>query len=541
MLIDKYIENALYLYQCVIIPGFGGFIATDQPQDSAGKEGKYSPRKKKFAFHPNLKVNDGVLAMYIANMREISYAEAMNEIAHAVDFYLSTLEKGDPVDIEGVGSIRPDGQGGLCFAQFGDKDFNRKQYGLSSTCIPQETPAGESAADIPDEKTYAHTRLQITPAPQEPDTENPPQEPSSKKEGVETVKKAFQMVVDAATSAGIEDNHVENRAIGGMINAVLMEAVEKATIDKYRADDPEHLRRLITSAADKAKKASDPEAERAIDSIVSVLMEQSPAPAEVPQEQTPAVEETSPLPEPAQEDGTATQDAPDVAEQEKEPEKVDPASDESAENIEDAGENNPADRQQENNSQENNEEDEDEDEEHGSHFLRSKPVRIVIGAVVVLAVLAGLFFFVCRGGANLYFWKDTKGDAIPTAQPVLPAKDSLAVDSTAQNDTLPMTDLTPAIPAGDALDTTYLADLPFYVIATSVSVRENAEKALRELRQRGYPAVYAGYQNGLYLIAYQGFRSRSEAMKFYEEILNTTDNTQVWVKVYNRNADKKTD
>lgn len=541
MLIDKYIENALYLYQCVIIPGFGGFIATDQPQDSAGKEGKYSPRKKKFAFHPNLKVNDGVLAMYIANMREISYAEAMNEIAHAVDFYLSTLEKGDPVDIEGVGSIRPDGQGGLCFAQFGDKDFNRKQYGLSSTCIPQETPAGEAAADIPDEKTYAHTRLQITPAPQEPDTESPQQEPSSKKEGVETVKKAFQMVVDAATSAGIEDNHVENRAIGGMINAVLMEAVEKATIDKYRADDPEHLRRLITSAADKAKKASDPEAERAIDSIVSVLMEQSPAPVEVPQEQISAVEETSPLPEPTQEDSTASQDAPDVAEQEKEPEKVDPASDESAENIEDTSENNPADGQQENNPQENNDEDEDEDEEHGSHFLRSKPVRIVIGAVVVLAVLAGLFFFVCRGGANLYFWKDTEEDAIPTAQPVLPSEDSLAVDSTAQNDTLPMTDLTPAIPAGDALDTTYLADLPFYVIATSVSVRENAEKALRELRQRGYPAVYAGYQNGLYLIAYQGFRSRSEAMKFYEEILNTTDNTQVWVKVYNRNADKKTD
>ena len=539
MLIDKYIENALYLYQCVIIPGFGGFIATDQPQDSAGKEGKYSPRKKKFAFHPNLKVNDGVLAMYIANMREISYAEAMNEIAHAVDFYLSTLEKGDPVDIEGVGSIRPDGQGGLCFTQFGDKDFNRKQYGLSSTCIPQETPAGEAAADIPDEKTYAHSRLQITPAPQEPDTENPPQEPSSKKEGIETVKKAFQMVVDAATSAGIVDNLAENRAIGGMINAVLMEAVEKATIDKYRADDPEHLRRLITSAADKAKKASDPQAERAIDSIVSVLMEQSPAPAEVPQEQTPAVEEASPLPEPTLEENASSQDAPDVAEQEKEPEKVESAPDEAAGNEgEGTGENTPADEPE--NELRENEEDEDEDRPRFNP-LRSKPVRIVIGAVVVLAVLAGLFFFVCRGGANLYFWKDTKGDAIPTAQPVLPAEDSLAVDSTAQNDTLPTTGLTPAVPAGDALDTTYLADLPFYVIATSVSVRENAEKALLELRQEGYPAVYAGYQNGLYLIAYQGFRSRSEAMKFYEEILNTTDNTQVWVKVYNRNADKKTD
>ena len=472
--------------------------------------------------------------MYIANMREISYAEAMNEIAHAVDFYLSTLEKGDPVDIEGVGSIRPDGQGGLCFTQFGDKDFNRKQYGLSSTCIPQETPAGEAAADIPDEKTYAHSRLQITPAPQEPDTENPPQEPSSKKEGIETVKKAFQMVVDAATSAGIEDNHVENRAIGGMINAVLMEAVEKATIDKYRADDPEHLRRLITSAADKAKKASDPQAERAIDSIVSVLMEQSPAPAEVPQEQTPAVEETSPLPEPTLEENASSQDAPDVAEQEKEPEKVESAPDEAAGNEgEGTGENTPADEPE--NELRENEEDEDEDRP-GFNPLRSKPVRIVIGAVVVLAVLAGLFFFVCRGGANLYFWKDTKGDAIPTAHRF--SRRRIPSRWTVRHKTIlcPRRGLTPAVPAGDALDTTYLADLPFYVIATSVSVRENAEKALLELRQEGYPAVYAGYQNGLYLIAYQGFRSRSEAMKFYEEILNTTDNTQVWVKVYNRNG-----
>ncbi|MBR4402119.1 MAG: SPOR domain-containing protein, partial [Flavobacteriales bacterium] len=30
MLIDKYIENALYLYQCVIVPGFGGFLALEK-------------------------------------------------------------------------------------------------------------------------------------------------------------------------------------------------------------------------------------------------------------------------------------------------------------------------------------------------------------------------------------------------------------------------------------------------------------------------------------------------------------------------------
>lgn len=525
MLIDKYIENALYLYQCVIVPGFGGFITLDEPEGEKENDGKYRPAGKAFIFNPALKVNDGVLAMYISNMRDISYADAMAEITHAVDFYLSTLEKGDPVDIAGVGVIRVDGKGGLSFSQSGVKNFSRGHYGLTSAVVPTEEKVEKTTV------TYEHESLQITPAGEEPEEDKPaesapkeslPVDTGGKEEGVKVVKKAFQMVVNAATYAGIKDNTVENKAIGDMINAVLMEAVEKATIEKYQVCDQDGLRSLISSAAERAKKEDDAEGNQAIDSIVSALM---------------AYKEKKEAPE----DGSQpyemeTFSAEGLIEEEKDA-SPDEEPSETVENIPvtDGGGNG-------GDGTDNDDEEEEDDDSRPSPF-HSKPVRAVIGAVVVVAVLVGLFFFVYRGGANLYFWKDEPNNNMAAVT----AKDTLKSDTltkdTLRKDTAIVTAVpTPAKPVNpDALDTAYVPDKPFYVIAASVEFRQNAERALKELRAQGYPAEYAGYQNGLYMIAYQGFYSRTEAQKMYGEILDKTDNLGVWIKVYNRNADKKTD
>ena len=531
MLIDKYIENSLYLYQCVIVPGFGGFIAMDEPEQEKEGGRKYRPSGKTFTFNPALKVNDGVLAMYISNMRDISYADAMAEITHAVDFYLSTLEKGDPVDIAGVGVIRPDGKGGLSFTQSGVKNFSRGHYGLTSVVVPTEEKLEKTSV------TYEHESLQITPAGEEPEEDKPvesaseepsPEDTGKKEEGVKVVKKAFQMVVNAATYAGIKDNTVENKAIGDMINAVLMEAVEKATIEKYQVCDQDGLRSLISSAAQRAKKEDDAEGNQAIDSIVSALMADK--------------EKKEDAEEGPQSYEMETFSAEGLIEEESVQVET---SDETATDmpVADGGGNDGNGPDDGDDPQEEEDDEEDDDDSRPSPF-HSKPVRAVIGAVVVVAVLVGLFFFVYRGGANLYFWKDEPDNGITAV-----TKDTLKSD-TAATDTLKK-DTSAVVPAAtilpaksvepDALDTAYVPDKPFYVIATSVEFKQNAERALKELRAQGYPAEYAGYQNGLYMIAYQGFYSRAEAQKMYGEILDKTDNLGVWIKVYNRNADKKTD
>lgn len=519
MLIDKYIENALYLYQCVIVPGFGGFIALDEPQTGRQSPGKYRPSGKKFSFNPALRVNDGVLAMYISGMRDISYAEAMVEITHAVDYYLATLEKGDPVDIAGVGIIRAEADGTLSFTPSGTKNFSRQGYGLTSSVVSPETPQ-----ETPD-TTYEHVNLQIT--PEAAPTEEPSAEPAES--GVDVMKKAMRMVTDAATQAGIADNALENRAISEVMNAVLMEAVEKATLETYQGNADQAARSLVCAAAEKAKADGDETSAQAIDSIVGALEEEKGI---HDLEQFAAEGFTDPEEEPAEE----------------QPEETAPCDGGSGNNGH--GEDN--DRSEE--VVDDDEEDEDEDE--GFHPLRNKAVRIVIGSLVVLAVLAGLFFFVYGGDNNLYFWKDKAVQENDTPAALLPdtARTIDMTDTTAttgdapaavQNETPSIQEtvreLVAAAPDPEALDSNYVPDKPFYLIASSIRNRDNAKKYLEELRAQGYPAEFAGYQRGMYMIAYKGFYSRTEAQQMYSQILEQTDNLGVWIKVYDRNADKKTD
>lgn len=151
MLIDKYIENALYLYQCVIVPGFGGFLALEKEPYTSPDTGKVSPAARIFTFNASLKVNDGVLASYIANMRDISYSEALIEISRAVDYYLSRLSKGDAVDIAGVGMIKPTDAGEWVFTAYGEKSFSRENYGLDTgviTLMEEEKEKADLAAHV---------------------------------------------------------------------------------------------------------------------------------------------------------------------------------------------------------------------------------------------------------------------------------------------------------------------------------------------------------------------------------------------------------
>lgn len=461
MLIDKYIENALYLYQCVIVPGFGGFVATETPAEDRPDQDKYAPGRKHFAFNPLLKVNDGVLAMHIAHTRDISYAEAMDEIARAVDFYLALLEKGDTVDIEGVGSIVPE-ENALKFIPYGTKDFCREQYGLGSTVVEDlSQPQEDGRNRLP----HAHPDVQAVP-------------------GQDTAAGQTQDTV-TAHEAGGTPAAVENAALVDdlAIETVLMEAAEKATIEKFRDN-------------------------QAIESIVQALAED-----------VAAIGTTAPSPDRNEgTDETAQQDSPrQTTESSAGTAAQDP--------------------------QEENADPDDDTDEQPEHFWSRKAVRATVGALIVAAALAGLFFFVCRSGANLYFWKDDapqKNAAVPPAEQPDTLAAPLAGDTLAADAPQALSLAVPSYRRGDALQTDYLADKPFYVIAAAVGVRDNASRALENLRAQGFPAEYAGYHNGLYLVAYRGFFSRAEAMEMRDS-LEKTGNVDVWIKIYNRNADKKTD
>jgi hypothetical protein len=79
MNLDKFISDLLYRYDCVIVPGFGGFIANRVSAKNISSQHKFIPPTKEIAFNSNLNQNDGLLANYIKRSNNISYSHAINQ------------------------------------------------------------------------------------------------------------------------------------------------------------------------------------------------------------------------------------------------------------------------------------------------------------------------------------------------------------------------------------------------------------------------------------------------------------------------------
>lgn len=511
MLIDKYIENALYLYQCVIIPGFGGFVAREEDSFESAERGKYSPRSKKFVFNRSLRVNDGVLASYIAGMRDITYAEALSEISHAVDFYISQLEKGDAVEISGVGVIKAEG-GRWTFEPSEVKNFSREEYGLVSG-IPAAEAGGEETPVM-----HGHVSDQMRPAPSQADH-------------AEIKAKAVNMVVDAATNAGIEDNAVENRAIGNIVNAVLVEAVEKATLDDY-ADSDHAARSLISSVVEKVRSAGDEAQREAMDSILRAVMTEAVEKALLEQ-QAGCSHEVFPEASAHAENGVGLPKA-DAGQQIQVNEGDISAEGQYAAVIEEISGESPAD-ESEKRKLRWGEGEKIDDEPHRKRGLS----KIIWAGLVVALALVCLLVYVYWADINHYFSSaagDSKNVSVqqvvtpPAAQPSVPAAsdsvknapDTTAVDSAMQT---------------DDFDPEYVPGEPYYVIAGSMRSLEKARALLADLKSRGYDAVYAGRQGSLYMVAYGGFASMQQAEELRKEI-EGSENPEVWIKVYPKNRKK---
>ena len=64
-------------YDCVIIPGFGGFVCNERPAWYDDDKEEMVPPSRDVLFNPNLTHNDGLLAQEIIRSTGLSYSEAM--------------------------------------------------------------------------------------------------------------------------------------------------------------------------------------------------------------------------------------------------------------------------------------------------------------------------------------------------------------------------------------------------------------------------------------------------------------------------------
>jgi hypothetical protein len=120
---------------CVIIPGFGGFIANYFEAKIDLRNQEFYPPSRKIVFNENLKNNDGILINYISINKSISWDAAERTINAFVNDIKKRLNKGEVVKFDKLGQFS-EKMGVLSFQSNSDLNMLEASFGLTSFNFP---------------------------------------------------------------------------------------------------------------------------------------------------------------------------------------------------------------------------------------------------------------------------------------------------------------------------------------------------------------------------------------------------------------------
>ncbi|MGA2405770.1 MAG: SPOR domain-containing protein [Bacteroidales bacterium] len=137
--ITAFIRELLFGHDCVIVPGFGGFIGNYTPAQIDRSTGTFYPPVKQISFNRNLNHNDGLLVGKISSSANINYGDARNLVEGFVSELRRKLEKGEKVVFDNIGSFVNNHEGNVQFEPDRNVNYHLDSYGLESfQCLPLE-------------------------------------------------------------------------------------------------------------------------------------------------------------------------------------------------------------------------------------------------------------------------------------------------------------------------------------------------------------------------------------------------------------------
>jgi cell division septation protein DedD len=132
MNIEKHLSGLLAEQDCVIVPGFGGFITNYIPAGINPVTHVFTPPSRQVAFNARLCNNDGILANHLVRSLDITYAEAVAAIEKLSVEWVNILNKSEKVIIQGIGLIFSDKENNLQFIPESNINLLDDAFGLTS-------------------------------------------------------------------------------------------------------------------------------------------------------------------------------------------------------------------------------------------------------------------------------------------------------------------------------------------------------------------------------------------------------------------------
>jgi len=137
MNLSVYLSDLLKTNDCVIIPDLGGFIANYQISGYDERTDQFTPPSKEIIFSGKLKKNDGLLVNYISDREGIGYLEARKMVSEFVAESIFSLENGERIIFDQIGTLRFNQNEHLIFEQELAKMVRTDVFGLGSFYFPR--------------------------------------------------------------------------------------------------------------------------------------------------------------------------------------------------------------------------------------------------------------------------------------------------------------------------------------------------------------------------------------------------------------------
>jgi nucleoid DNA-binding protein len=134
--ISNHISSLLNYNECVIIPDFGSFISNYIPSKFEPAKKVYLPPSKEVVFNSKITKNDGLLISYLVESESISYSQAYQAVNNWVNNAFVTLNEGEKLEMNGVGSIVFDRNGSIIFTA-SVPNILADAFGLDAVSFPK--------------------------------------------------------------------------------------------------------------------------------------------------------------------------------------------------------------------------------------------------------------------------------------------------------------------------------------------------------------------------------------------------------------------
>jgi hypothetical protein len=133
---DAFIGELLHKHECVIVPGLGGFLTNYSPARIHPVHHVFVPPSKFIVFNASLSYNDGILANYLSEVKNITFRESMDQISQWVNEHQPRVKNGHEWKIENIGSLSIDREDNLQFEPSNKENYLDDSFGLSSFVSP---------------------------------------------------------------------------------------------------------------------------------------------------------------------------------------------------------------------------------------------------------------------------------------------------------------------------------------------------------------------------------------------------------------------